>query len=101
MAGIILDQAFPVFPDGFPPEIIEPFELAVGRSVLGNIKASGTEIIELLGREHIESGSPIVYTSADSVFQIAAHEMWFHCRYYMNGAPPPEACFATSMLSAG
>jgi phosphopentomutase len=74
MAGIILDQAFPVFPDGFPPEIIEPFELAVGRSVLGNIKASGTEIIELLGREHIESGSPIVYTSADSVFQIAAHE---------------------------
>jgi phosphopentomutase len=74
MAGIILDQAFPVFPDGFPPEIIEPFELAVGCTVLGNIKASGTEIIDLLGREHMQSGRPIVYTSADSVFQIAAHE---------------------------
>lgn len=74
MTGIILDQAFPVFPHGFPPEIIEPFELAVGRSVLGNIKASGTEIIDLLGREHMESGRPIVYTSADSVFQIAAHQ---------------------------
>ena len=74
MTGIILDQAFPVFPHGFPPEIIEPFELAVGRSVLGNIKASGTEIIDLLGREHMESGRPIVYTSADSVFQIEAHQ---------------------------
>ncbi len=74
LTGIILDQAFPVFPDGFPPEIIEPFELAAGRPVLGNIKASGTEIINLLGKEHMESGRPIVYTSADSVFQIAAHE---------------------------
>lgn len=74
MTGIILDNPFPVYEAGFPPEIIEPFELAVGRKVLGNIKASGTEIIERLGEEHIKSGRPIVYTSADSVFQVAAHE---------------------------
>ncbi|MDW7652176.1 MAG: phosphopentomutase, partial [Bacillota bacterium] len=74
MTGIILEEAFPVFPEGFPPEIIEPFEAAIGRKVLGNVKASGTEIIETLGKEHIETGRPIVYTSADSVFQIAAHE---------------------------
>jgi phosphopentomutase len=74
MAGIILAKPFPVYPNGFPREIIEAFEEQTGRSVLGNKAASGTEIIEELGQEHMRSGSPIVYTSADSVFQIAAHE---------------------------
>jgi phosphopentomutase len=74
MAGLVLDRAFPTFPDGFPPEILEPFEKAVGKKVLGNRAASGTEIIRELGEDHLRSGRPIVYTSADSVFQIAAHE---------------------------
>jgi phosphopentomutase len=74
MAGIILDRPFPTYPKGFPPEVIEPFEKAIGRKVLGNFPASGTEIIKQLGEEHVKTGWPIVYTSADSVFQIAAHE---------------------------
>jgi phosphopentomutase len=74
MAGIHLDKPFPLFPRGFPPVIIDEFERRTGRSVLGNKAASGTEIIEELGEEHMRTGSPIVYTSADSVFQIAAHE---------------------------
>jgi phosphopentomutase len=74
MAGIILDRPFPTYPHGFPPEVIEPFEKAIGRKVLGNFPASGTEIIKQLGEEHVKTGRPIVYTSADSVFQIAAHE---------------------------
>ena len=74
MTGIVLDKPFPVFEGGFPPEVIEPFEAAIGRKVLGNLKASGTEIIQILGEEHLRTGYPIIYTSADSVFQIAAHE---------------------------
>ncbi len=74
MAGLILDRAFPVYPHGFPPEVIRPFEARIGRRVLGNRPASGTVIIEELGVEHLATGRPIVYTSADSVFQIAAHE---------------------------
>lgn len=74
MAGIVLDQPFPLYPKGFPPEVVEPFERAIGRKIIGNVPASGTEIIERLGAEHVRTGSPIVYTSADSVFQIAAHE---------------------------
>jgi phosphopentomutase len=74
MAGIHLDKPFPLFPRGFPPAVIDEFERRTGRSVLGNKAASGTEIIEELGEEHMRTGSPIVYTSADSVFQIAAHE---------------------------
>jgi len=74
MAGIILDKPFPVYPNGFPPEVIEEFEKRTGRQVLGNKPASGTVIIEELGAEHMATGKPIVYTSADSVFQIAAHE---------------------------
>lgn len=75
MAGIILEKAFPTFPDGFPPEIIDEFVAkAKVPGVLGNIPASGTEIIKSLGEEHVRTGKPIVYTSADSVFQIAAHE---------------------------
>ncbi len=74
LAGIILRDPFPTFPNGFPAEIIENFERAIGRKTLGNYPASGTVIIEELGPKHLETGYPIVYTSADSVFQIAAHE---------------------------
>ncbi len=74
MAGIILEKPFPVYPDGFPPEILEPFEKQIQRGILGNKAASGTEIIAELGEEHVRTGKPIVYTSADSVFQVAAHE---------------------------
>lgn len=74
LAGIVLKQAFPVYPDGFPQELVEEFEMRIGRNVLGNKHASGTEIIEELGAEHIKTGAPILYTSADSVFQIAAHK---------------------------
>jgi phosphopentomutase len=74
MAGIWLDQAFPVYPDGFPRDLIEQFERAIGKKTLGNKPASGTEIIKELGEEHVRTGFPIVYTSGDSVFQIAAHE---------------------------
>ena len=81
MAGIILDQPFPVYPRGFPSEIISKFEQAIGRKTLGNFPASGTEIIKQLGEEHLRNGFPIVYTSGDSVLQIAAHE---------NVIPPDE-----------
>jgi phosphopentomutase len=74
MMGIVLDRPFATFPGGFPREIIEPFEQRIGRRILGNVAASGTEIINRLGAEHMRTGQPIVYTSADSVFQIAAHE---------------------------
>jgi phosphopentomutase len=74
MAGIWLDQAFPVYPDGFPKPLIEEFEKQIGRRTLGNKPASGTEILKELGDEHVRTGFPIVYTSGDSVFQIAAHE---------------------------
>jgi phosphopentomutase len=74
MAGILLQRPFPLYPHGFPPDVIELFEARIGRKVLGNKPASGTKIIEELGEEHLRTGSPIVYTSADSVFQIAAHE---------------------------
>ena len=73
IAGVILDRPFPTYPEGFPDEVISEFERRIGRSVIGNVPASGTEIIDRLGREHLETGKPIVYTSADSVFQIAAH----------------------------
>ncbi|MGE0593486.1 MAG: phosphopentomutase [Vicinamibacterales bacterium] len=74
MMGIVLDRAFPTFPDGFPADRLEAFARRIGRPILGNVVASGTEIIERLGVEHVRTGAPIVYTSADSVFQIAAHE---------------------------
>jgi phosphopentomutase len=73
MMGIRLDRPFPLYPDGFPPEVLEPFESAIGRGVLGNVPASGTAIIAELGPEHLRTGEPIVYTSGDSVFQIATH----------------------------
>ncbi len=74
MAGIHLEKPLPLYPHGFPREIMDEFERRIGRSTLGNKAASGTEIIKELGAEHMRTGSPIVYTSADSVFQIAAHE---------------------------
>ena len=74
MAGIILERPFPLFPHGFPRDFLAAFEARIGRGTLGNVAASGTEIIQELGAEHLRTGSPIVYTSADSVFQIAAHE---------------------------
>ncbi|MGH9744694.1 MAG: phosphopentomutase [Candidatus Acidiferrales bacterium] len=74
MAGIWLDQAFPVYPNGFPKEIIDEFERQTGKHTIGNKPASGTEIIKELGLEHVTTGFPIVYTSGDSVFQIATHE---------------------------
>jgi phosphopentomutase len=74
MVGILLDRPFPLYPHGFPRDVMEEFEGRIGRRSLGNLAASGTEIIERLGREHMRTGSPIVYTSADSVFQVAAHE---------------------------
>jgi phosphopentomutase len=73
MMGVVLDQPFPTYPGGFPAEVIDAFSKAIGRGVLGNKPASGTEIIKELGAEHLETGKPIVYTSADSVFQIATH----------------------------
>src|SRR3982750_4408145 len=75
MAGIVLGKAFPTFPNGFPMRILDEFIAKTNvPGVLGNVPASGTEIIKDLGEEHVRTGKPIVYTSADSVFQIAAHE---------------------------
>ena len=74
MGGIITEQPFPTYPNGFPRRVIDQFEQAIGRKVLGNKPASGTEIIKELGEEHVRTARPIVYTSADSVFQIATHE---------------------------
>lgn len=74
LMGIVLDRAFPTFPEGFAPGVIAEFERRIGRRSIGNVVASGTEIIDRLGPEHLTTGFPIVYTSADSVFQIAAHE---------------------------
>jgi phosphopentomutase len=73
LMGVRTDEPFPLYPDGFPPEVIRPFEAAIGHPVLGNRPASGTVIIEELGEEHLATGAPIVYTSGDSVFQVAAH----------------------------
>ena len=74
MAGLVTPKPFPTYPNGFPDRILIPFERAIGRKVLGNKAASGTEIIRELGAEHVRTGKPILYTSADSVFQVAAHE---------------------------
>jgi phosphopentomutase len=74
LMGCVLDRPFPTYPDGFPAEVVAKFERAINRKVLGNVAASGTEIIQTLGEEHVKTGDPIIYTSQDSVFQIAAHE---------------------------
>ena len=74
LMGVVLDRPFPTFPRGFPPAMVHAFETRIGRAVLGNVVASGTAIIDELGAEHMRTGRPILYTSADSVFQVAAHE---------------------------
>jgi phosphopentomutase len=74
ISGIILNRPLPTYPNGFPPDLVARFEQAIGRKVLGNKAASGTEIIQELGEEHLRTGKPILYTSADSVFQVAAHQ---------------------------
>ena len=88
MMGLVVERPFPLYPDGFPDEIVDPFEAHVGKKVLGNVAASGTEIIRDLGEEHLATGRPILYTSGDSVFQLAVHEevwaperLWEVCRY--------------------
>lgn len=87
IAGLTVHEPFPTYPNGFPPEVIEEFERETGMGVIGNKVASGTEIIKELGAEHLRTGKLIIYTSADSVFQIAAHEavlppmeLWHVCR---------------------
>jgi phosphopentomutase len=97
MMGITIVNAFPTYPNGFPRDVIEHFEALIGRPVLGNVVASGTEIIERLGPEHLSSGRPIVYTSADSVFQVAAHEavvplatLWEWCEKARAMLVPPH-----------
>lgn len=89
LMGVSLTQAFPVYPHGFPPEVMQPFEEAIGRGTLGNMPASGTEILDQLGEEHVRSAMPIVYTSSDSVFQIAAHEELY----------PPEELYAMCRIA--
>jgi phosphopentomutase len=74
MTGVVLQKPLPTYPNGFPPEIVTAFEQAIGRKTIGNVVASGTEIIKELGAEHVRTGYPILYTSADSVFQVAAHQ---------------------------
>ncbi len=74
LAGVILERPFPTYPHGFPADLMAAFESRIGRGTLGNYPASGTEILKELGEEHLRTGKPIIYTSADSVFQIAAHE---------------------------
>src|SRR5256884_6645594 len=74
MTGVVLHKPLPTYPNGFPADLVAHFEQAIGRKVIGNKAASGTEIIKELGEEHMRTGRPILYTSADSVFQIAAHQ---------------------------
>lgn len=88
MMGLVTERPFPLYPEGFPPEVVEPFERFAGKKVLGNKPASGTEIIAELGPEHLATGRPILYTSGDSVFQVACHEdiwpvekLWDLCRF--------------------
>lgn len=77
MMGVITNPAFPIYPNGFPNDLIAAYEAAIGTKTLGHYPASGTEILRQLGEEHLRTGYPIVYTSADSVFQVAAHETHF------------------------
>lgn len=97
MMGILVESRFPTYPDGFPPDLISEFERRIGRKTLGNVPASGTTIIAELGEEHLRTGSPIVYTSADSVFQIATHEqiipteqLYEFCRIARELGVPPN-----------
>ena len=98
LVGVVTEVAMPTYPHGFPPEVVEAFSAATGRGVIGNEAASGTEIIERLGDEHVATGKWIVYTSADSVFQVAAHEdvvpleeLYAACRTARALLEPPHA----------
>ena len=91
IAGLKLDTPFPTYPEGFPPEVMEAFEKAIGTRTLGNKPASGTAILDELGEEHLRTGYPIVYTSADSVFQIAANESLY----------PPEKLYEMCRIARG
>ncbi len=108
LAGVIQEEAFATFPDGFPEAIIAAFEAATGLRPLGNIPASGTVILRQLGEEHLRSGQPIVYTSLDSVFQIAAHEeiiplekLYQICRRTEEILKPWNICRVIARLSVG
>lgn len=97
LMGLVTEVPFPTYPNGFPPDLLGAFERAIGRGTLGNCVASGTEIIDRLGAEHVATGKPIVYTSADSVFQIAAHEgtipletLYEYCRIARRLLVPPH-----------
>ncbi len=97
LAGVVSEEPFPTYPRGFPPEVLEPFQREIGRAILGNRPASGTQIIQELGEQHVNSGQPIVYTSADSVFQVAAHEeivpvdeLYWMCRIARRILAPPH-----------
>lgn len=91
LTGLRLEKAFPTYPDGFPPEVMDAFEKAIGTKTLGNYPASGTAILDELGEEHMKTGYPIVYTSADSVFQIACHEEIY----------PPEKLYEQCRIARG
>jgi len=101
MAGVVLDRPFPTFPGGFSAETIAEFERRIGRGSLGNVVASGTEIIARLGDEHVRTGKPIVYTSADSVFQVAAHEDVIPIASSTGSARPPSTSWGSAWASAG
>jgi phosphopentomutase len=97
LMGLTLDTPFPLYPDGFPAEVVEPFEKAIGKKVLWNKPASGTTILEELGDDHVKTGRPILYTSGDSVFQIACHEevvpietLYAWCRIARDILKPPH-----------
>jgi phosphopentomutase len=97
LCGVVLEQPFPTYPEGFPPELIQDFAERTGRKVIGNRPASGTVILDELGEEHVRTGSWIVYTSADSVFQVAAHEgvvpldeLYAACRIAREMLQPPH-----------
>jgi phosphopentomutase len=97
MMGAVVEKPFPTYPSGFPPDLVGRFEEAVGRRVIGNKASSGTAIIEELGAEHATTGCPILYTSADSVFQVAAHEevvpvekLYSWCRIARDICAPPH-----------
>lgn len=91
LTGLRLEKAFPTYPDGFPPEVMDAFEKAIGTKTLGNYPASGTAILDELGEAHMKTGYPIVYTSADSVFQIACHEEIY----------PPEKLYEQCRIARG
>lgn len=97
MMGAVVEKPFPTYPGGFPPDLVAAFEASIGRKVIGNKAASGTAILEELGQAHLETGSPILYTSADSVFQVAAHEevvpveeLYSWCRLAREICSPPH-----------